>query len=195
MTELTNYKITEHAKQRYATRILGKENQNEVTRFVTENENKIKTDINKMITYGQKIYSGKQSQKDGKGKVLDVYLKDTWVVLVDNSANNVVTLYRIDLSCGDDFNLQYIEKMLDKLNQNKDTYESIKQEVSEEQKIYQGMIEDAQAQINEYKCFIKNLESLCNAYQTIISNNTVKCSQAEREVAETLNTLIGKREF
>ena len=32
------------------------------------------------------IYTGRQSQKDGKGNVLDVYLKDAWVVLVDNKS-------------------------------------------------------------------------------------------------------------
>ena len=56
-----NYTISNHSKQRYAERIMGKEDI-DVNRFITLNEDKIKTDINKLIQYGEMIYSGKQSQ-------------------------------------------------------------------------------------------------------------------------------------
>ena len=42
---------------------------------------------------------------------------------------------------------------------------------------------------------IKNLENMCEGYQTIIDNNRVKVSQANMEVVDVLNTLIGKKEF
>ena len=193
--ELTDYKITEHCKKRYSERIIGNSDTNSINRFVAENEDKIKTDINKMITYGECIYVGKQSQKDGKGKVLNVYLKDTWVVLVDTSSNNVVTIYKIDLECGDDFNLQYVSKMMEKINQSKDDLTSAKLEVETESSVYRELIDSYQGQINEYKAMIKNLETLCSSYQTIIDHNIVKVSQANREVADLVNSLIGKKEF
>ena len=61
--------------------------------------------------------------------------------------------------------------------------------------MYKEMIDDAQAQINEYKSMIKNLEEMSAGYQSIIDNNRVKVSQANMEVANVVNTLIGKREF
>ena len=193
--ELTDYKISKHAQERYAMRILNKDNTNDINRFIVENQDKIKTDINKLISYGEMIFTGKQSQKDGKGNVLNVYLKDTWVVLVDIKAEIVVTLYKIDLGCGDDFNLQYISKMMDKLKENKEKLVSTQLEVETESATYKEMIDDAQTQINEYKSMIKNLEDMCGAYQTIIDNNRVKISQANREVADIVNTLVAKREF
>lgn len=195
MTELTNYKISNHAEQRFASRIMNKEDVNSINKFIVDNKDKIKTDINKMIEFGEVIYSGKQSQKDGKGKVLDVYLKDTWILLVDNSSNTVVTLYKIDLGCGDDFNLQYINKMKDKINEKKKVLDDTKTEVSTISKTYKDMINDAQAQINEYKSMIKNLEKLSEAYQSIVDNNTVKVFKSEREVADVVNTLVNKKEF
>ena len=195
MTELTDYKITKHCKERYAMRILNKDNANDINRFIAENEDKIKTDINKLISYGECIFVGKQSQTDGKGKVLNVYLKDTWVVLVDIKTENVVTLFKIDLGCGDDFNFQYISKMMEKINHSKDGLMSAKLEVETESATYRELIDDAQAQINEYKSMIKNLEETCKGYQIIIDNNIVKVSQANREVADLVNTLIGKKEF
>ena len=195
MMELTNYKISAHAEQRYTSRIMNKDDVNSINKFIIDNKDKIKTDINKMIEFGEVIYSGKQSQKDGKGKVLDVYLKDTWIVLVDNSSNTVVTLYKIDLGCGDEFNLQYIKKMKEKINQSKEKLVAVKSAVKEESDMYKEIIYNNTAQINEYKSYIKKTEELNRGYQSVIDNNIVKISQAEREVADIVNTLVNKREF
>lgn len=192
---LIKYKISNHVKTRYAERIMGKDNKNDVNRFIAENDLKIKQDIHKMIKYGELIYQGKQSQKDGKGNVLSVYLNDCWVVLVDSKSNVIVTLYKIDLGLGDEFNKTYISKMMDKLNESKRELENVQIEVLKESNTYKEMIDDTEAQINEYKAMIKNLENLRDSYKTVIENNNVKISQANREVADCVNTLVGKREF
>ena len=57
------------------------------------------------------------------------------------------------------------------------------------------MLHDAETQIKEYRGMIKNLEGLCDGYKDIIDNNIVKETQASREVAEVVNSLIGKKEF
>lgn len=194
--ELTNYKISNHACERYAQRLLNKEDTNSVNKFIIENKEKIKTDLNKMISFGELLYIGKQSQKDGKGNVLNVYLKDIWIILVDVKAEVVVTIFRIDLGCDDeDFNLQYISKKKSMLDEKKKQLEEIQMEVAKESKMYKEMIEENCSQINEYKTMIKNMEGLNAGYQSVIDCNTVKISQANREVAEVLNSLIGKREF
>lgn len=194
--ELTNYKISKHACERYAQRLLNKEDINSVNKFIATNEDKIKTDLNKMVSFGELLYIGKQSQKDGKGNVLNVYLKDTWIILVDVKAEVVVTIFRIDLGCDDeDFNLQYISKKKLMLDEKKKQLEEIQMEVAKESKMYKEMIEENCSQINEYKTMIKNMEGLNAGYQSVIDCNTVKISQANREVAEVLNSLIGKREF
>lgn len=195
MNETTIYNISRHAKERYAERILGKVENNEIQRFITENEDKIKTDINKMIQYGDCIFSGRQYTKDGKGNLVNVFLKDTWVVLSDPKSENVITLYKIDLGCGDDFNAQYVSKMIDKLNKNKESLMNAQLAVDNESSTYRNLIDEAEEQIKEYKAMIKNLENVCEGYKMVIENNTVKVTQANREVAEVVNTLIGKKEF
>lgn len=192
---VVEYKISNHAMKRYAERIMGKEDSTDVNQFVTLNEEKIKTDINKLIKYGEVIYTGKQSQKDGKGNVVDVHLKDTWIILADGKVKNVITLYKIDLGLDDEFNKSYVSKMIDKLNSQKANLEQTKLDVKSESDMYREMINDAESQIKEYRSMIKNLEELCVGYKSIIDNNCVKVSQANREVTEVLNTLIGRREF
>lgn len=192
---LIEYKISSHCETRYAERIMGKEYANNINRFITENKSKIKIDINKMIHYGECIFVGKQSQKDGKGKVLNVYLNGCWVILADNSNGTVVTLFKIDLGLGDDFNKEYISKMMDKINESKKELEYVQLEILKETNMYKELINNTEAQINEYKAIIKNLEELCNGYEMIINNNNVKISQANKKVTDYVNSLVGKKEF
>lgn len=189
------YKISSHCETRYAERIMGRDNATDINRFISEHKEKIKADIHKMIEFGDIIYRGKQSRKDGKGNVLDVVLKDCWVVLVDNESRNVVTLYKIDLGLDDEFNKAYISKMMEKLNEKKEELEKVKLQNYNELNMYTEMINDAEAQIKEYRSMIKNLEGLCEGYKMVIDNNHIKVTQANRNVAEVLNTLINKKEF
>lgn len=192
---VVTYKISRHAQERYASRIMGKEDNIDINRFITLNEEKIKTDIHKLINYGELIYTGKQSQKEGKGKVIDVYLQNCWIILVDEQSKNVVTLYKIDLGFDEDFNKLYVSKMLEKLNTYKEVLENTKQQVQIESDTYREMIADAETQIKEYRTMIKNLEELCVGYKAIIDNNNVKVTQANKDVADIINTLVNKREF
>ena len=194
MENIKSYKISRHAQERFAERIMGKDTKYDVNHFIINNEDKIKTDINKMITYGQLIYTGK-SQKSGKGKLVDVYLKDLWIVLVDEPSNNVVTLYKVDLGLDDEFNKTYTAKMIERLNEDKANLEDVKLQVQTETDMYKELIEESTAQINEYKAMIKNLEELCSGYQMVIDNNSVKVAQANRKVADTINTFVNKTEF
>lgn len=189
------FNISLHCQQRYAERIMDKNTTYDVNRFIVEHEEKIKTDINKMIEFGNIIYTGRQSQKTGKGNVVDVYLKDLWVILVDKKDKKVITLYKIDLGLDDDFNKAYVSKMIDKLNQSKENLEAAQRQVQEESDMYKKMIEESESQIREYKSMINNLEELCSGYQTIIDNNQVKVTQVKMEVTDIMNTLIGKKEF
>lgn len=192
MEALIEYEITKHAKERYAERIMNRDNDVDVMRFIADNEEKIEKDINKLINYGKCVYTGKQNNK---GNVVDVYIKDTWVVIVDSKKLKVVTLYKIDLGLEEEFNRTYVAKMLEKLSANKDKLETTKQKVLEESNMYRELIEDTETQIKEYRTMIKNLEELNEGYKLIIQNNSVKISQDEKEVVEVLNTLINKREF
>ena len=195
MAEEITYKISRHAKERYAERIMGKDDKNDVQRFIVENEDKITNDITKMLQYGELIYQGKSNYQERKGQNLNVYLKGTWLILVGPKTNNVITLYKVDLKCGDDFNEEYISKMLEQINIANRNLEETKRKVEEEAAMYKELICEATVQINEYKAMIKNLENLCEGYKMIMDNNIVKNTQAYKDVTEVINTLLSKKEF
>lgn len=193
-TDIT-YTVSKHAKERYTERIMEKATSNEIQTFVVQNEEKIIGDINKMIQYGELIYTGKQTQKDGRTYNVEVFLNGLWVVITDIKSKNVITLYKIDLGVDEEFNQEYVNRMMNKFNAAKENLEYVTLEVEKENDSYKTIIEQNVSLINEYKGYIKNLEELNTGYKTIIDNNTVKIKMADREVADVLNKLIGKKEF
>ena len=193
-TDIT-YTVSKHAKERYAERIMERATNNEIQIFVVQNEDKIIGDINRMIQYGELIYTGKQTQKDGRTYNVEVYLNGLWVVITDIKSKNVITLYKIDLGVDDEFNLEYVHRMMDNFNAAKENLEAVTLEVERENDSYKTMIEQNIALINEYKSYIKNLEELNAGYKTIVDNNAVKIKMAGTEVTDVLNKLIGKKEF
>ena len=189
------YTVSKHAKERYTERIMDKTTANEINTFLVQNDDKIVNDINKMIQYGELIYTGKQTQKDSRNYNVEVYLNGLWVIIVDVKSKNVITLYRIDLGVDDDFNHEYVRRMMDKFNAAKENVELVTYEVEHENDSYESLIRQNTDTINEYKSYIKNLEELNTGYKTIIDNNNVKIRMADREAVEVLNKLIGKKEF
>ena len=193
-TDIT-YTVSKHAKERYTERIMEKATSNEINTFLVQNEDKIINDINKMIQYGELIYTGKQTQKDGRTYNVEVFLNGLWVVITDIKSKNVITLYKIDLGVDEEFNQEYVNRMMNKFNAAKENLEYVTLEVEKENDSYKTIIEQNVALINEYKGYIKNLEELNTGYKTIIDNNAVKIKMADREVTDVLNKLIGKKEF
>ena len=191
----TTYTVSKHAKERYAERIMERATNNEIQTFVVQNEEKIIGDINKMIQYGELIYTGKQTQKDGRIYNVEVYLNGLWVVITDIKSKNVITLYKIDLGVDEEFNQEYVNRMMNKFNAAKENLEHVTLEVEKENDSYKTIIEQSVSLINEYKGYIKNLEELNTGYKTIIDNTAVKIKMADREVTDVLNKLIGKKEF
>lgn len=192
--KLENLKISAHAKERYAERIMDKENKADVLVFIQKNEQKIKEDIFKMITYGELLYSGKPTVDFNKQPV-DIFLRDNWVVIVDIAKSNVVTLYSIDLGLGDEFNKEYISRLLEKLKTAKERYEDILIGINTQTETYNSIIKENLGHISEYRQIIKSLEKQNQGYLDVIESLRVDNTIAEREVRDIVATMIGKKVF
>lgn len=192
--KLETLKVSNHAKERYSERIMDKDNKADMLVFIQKNEQKIKEDIFKMITYGELLYSGKPTVDYNKQPV-DIFLKDTWVVIVDIAKQNVITLYSIDLGLGDEFNKQYIEKLLEKLKQAKERHEEALIGINTQIDTYNTIIKENVDQINEYRRIIKSLENQNQGYLEVIDNLRVENTAAERGVRDVIAVMTGKKVF
>lgn len=192
--KLDTLKISAHARERYAERIMDKDNKVDINVFIQQHEQKIKEDIFKMIQYGKLLYSGKSTCEFNKQPV-DVYLNGTWVIIVDIAKSNVITLYTIDLGLGNDFNNEYIKQLTAKLDASKDNFETINIGIQTQRQTYSSIIKENTEQINEYKTFIKNLEKQNQGYQDVIDSLDADRIIAEKEVRDVIATFIGKKVF
>ncbi len=191
---LETIKISQHAKERYAERIMERDNKTDITTFIAHHEAKIKEDIFKMVEYGELIYTGKSLNEFNKS-IVDVFLNGTWVIIADPNRKSIVTLYTIDLGVGKEFNEAYISKLKENLNVAKENYESVVGAIESQTSHYYSIIEENLDQINEYKKIIKDLEKLNEAYNEVIKSLEVDKTIAEREVREIVGTMIGKSIF
>jgi len=192
---LDTLQFSQHAKQRYAERIMNKQDQTEVAIFLFEQDDKIKNDIRKMIEYGELIYSGKPTSDIFNKQLVDIYLNGTWVIIVDPNKNNVITLYSIDLGLGKDFNDEYIEKLKEKLDQAKQKFAESQESVNIEKETYKSLILDNDAAIADYKSIIKSLQEQNQAYQEVIDTLDTNTQLSEKTVRDIVAIMIGKKIF
>ena len=192
--KLENLKLSNHAKERYAERIMDKDNKADINVFIQKNEQKIKEDIFKMITYGELLYSGRPTVDYNKQPV-DIFLKDTWVIIVDIAKQNVITLYSIDLGLGDDFNKEYINKLLEKLSSAKQRYEEAQIGINTQIETYNTIVKENIDMINDYRSKIKILEKQNQGYLDVIDTLRVENTAAEREVRDVVAVTTGKKVF
>ena len=191
---LENLKLSQHSKERYSERIMDKDTKSDIAVFVAQHEQKIKEDIYKMIVYGTLLFSGKPNYEYNKQPV-DIFLNGTWVIIVDIAKCNVITLYSIDLGVGSEFNQEYINKLMNKLNAAKDEYDTVNIGIQTQKETYSSIIKENNEQINELKTMIKNLEKQNQAYLDVIESLDADRIVAEKEIRDIITTMIGKKIF
>ena len=191
---LENLKLSQHSKERYSERIMDKDTKSDIAVFIAQHEQKIKEDIFKMIQYGTLLFSGKPNYEYNKQPV-DIFLNGTWVIIVDIAKCNVITLYSIDLGVGSEFNQEYINKLMNKLNAAKDEYDTVNIGIQTQKETYSSIIKENNEQINELKTMIKNLEKQNQAYLDVIESLDADRIVAEKEIRDIIATMIGKKIF
>lgn len=173
---------------------MDKDSKADITLFISQHEQKIKEDIFNMIQYGTLLYSGKSVSEFNKQPV-DIFLNGTWVVIVDIAKSNVITVYSIDLGLGKEFNQEYINKLMQKLDDAKEEYETVSIGIQTQKETYSSILKDNTAQINEYKQIVKSLESQNQAYTDVINSLEVDRVVAEKEIRDIIAVFIGKKVF
>lgn len=191
---LENIKISNHCAERYSERLMDKDTKSDVAVFIAQHKQKIKEDIFKMIEYGTLLYSGKSVSEFNRQPV-DIFLNGTWVIIVDIAKCNVITLYSIDLGLGNDFNQEYISKLMQKLDAAKEEYEAVVMGINTQKETYSSIIKENVGQINEYKQIINTLEKQNQAYTDVIESLEADKIVAEKYVRDIIATMIGKKVF
>lgn len=188
------YTISKHAKERYAERIMDKDEKREINLFILEHEEKIQKDIEKMIEFGELVFTGKPTVNYNR-ETCRIYINGTWVIVVDHLRNNVITLYSIDLGIGKEFNDEYISKLKAKIEKQKADLEDKMRSINVQKETYEQLINENNSVIEENKRINKSLMEQNESYENIIADFSTNIRVAEDDIRSTVATLIGKKVF
>lgn len=186
--------ISNHAMERFAERIMEKDQRWDIAYYVNQNKSIIEERINKMIEYGEKIYSGKSISEYNKSNT-DVFLKDTWVIIVDPSKNKVVTLYQIDLGLGDEFNNLYVKNLSEKLLAAKEDLSKKQEELDNMKNDFQSIINQNNEIINQNNRINNELKKQNEGFQDAISGLATQFELAQQSVREIVGTMVGRKQY
>ena len=163
----THYIPTQHAAERFVERAWGYKNQTDKTKYANLRSTEIREFLNKLCTYGECIYKGRIKQYPEQL----VYKKDQWVVLVDPKNNKIITCYPIEFGVGEDYDIEYVNRMTKQLN---DAVEN-KQKIEEESDTYKlellEKIDSINSKITEYKTLINQLQEEKQGYEQVIKGH------------------------
>lgn len=180
--------ISNHAAMRYAERIADRDELIDINIYVQRNLEKIEDDINTMLKHSELIYRGRVGNKDRNS--VDVYLSGTWIILIDAQRNKVITIYKVDFKVGEDFNKQYIQRVLDRMEVHKKELKGKQELIAEQRTNYLDIIKDNESQIAEYRATIKKLEKLNADYREIVDKMDSECEFFELAVRHDVEDLM-----
>lgn len=188
--EYIPYTISNHAKERYAQRIMSRDNITDIRKFVSDHDTDIEKWINEMIEHGESIYTGSLL----KNNYVEVFMNGYWVIVTGPTKKIVVTLYKIDFG-DDEFNELFVKKMREKIDQSHKDIEAAEISSSELVNSYQDVIDQNNEDISYMKKQIRNLEEINEAYETLKNNTLMVLSNEKRNLRKLVEQLICKQEF
>lgn len=187
--------FTKHAKERYAERIMHRDNIRDVNAFISEHSDKIERDIINMIQNGDELFTGKPSFNNPKQHNCIYIMNGFWIVVIDAADNKVITLYKIELGAGEDIDKAFRDRLLDKINYAKAKSAEVKSQIDEEMDNYKRIISDNADMISDLRKQIKNLEAINEAYSSTIEAANKRKAMTEDIIKNYVATLVGRKTF
>lgn len=182
--------------ERYAERVRGHDDKASITEYIANNEDKIKSDIQKMVEYGEEVYFGPGRESDrAKRHKIRLIIKDAWFLLL-NEDGAVMTLYKKDFGIEDeDFNKQYAKKVIDEFARLKQEIEEaeIKAEDSLEQ--LNSKIDIEEDAIKSYRNAIKQREERLFGLKKERDAINIETTSTKDALRRFVNGILGKRVF
>lgn len=188
------FKISKHCQERYVERVVGKYDKLEINTYIAKHEDKIRTDIGKMLTYGDKIYKGKALGGLARNKEENtIILSGSWVIIYSEPKDLVVTMYKIDLGLGEEFNKEYVQKVLARVKKVEERLQKVGQVNDEERRDLENEIAQYDDRIEQYSSLIKDMQAHRDALKQELETMSCKDKELEMERVELISKLIGKK--
>lgn len=184
--------FTEHSIERYVERVQEKQGKNEIKTFVAQNRDRIETNLQKLYDSAEFLCQTRIKEHN----VTNFYVnKNGWVLITDKDDKKLITLYKVDLFLGTDFNKYYIEKMTQDIKEKMSAYSYLEQLEEENKKKRNEDIKECEAEISSLKTRIKWLEENIKLYEQQNSESDARLKVKKAEVQQQIENFVGARIF
>lgn len=187
--KMTNYAISQHAAERYAERALGYTTKTDQVKYANLRSTEIREFINKLCSYGECIFKGKIRNHNHT----KIYKNKNWIIVVDPNNNKVVTCYPLLFGVGEDFDIEYSNRLTERLNELVLKKTEIEDEVNAFKDNYLEIIKNNNTKINEHKKIINKLIEQNKGYQAIVDNADSDIRKAEADIYNLIDAMTGKK--
>lgn len=177
--------VTEHAKKRFAERIMERESMLDINKFISEHQCEIQERIEKMVQFGISIYKGKLRDYN----LTEIFINGSWAIILDKDLKKVITLYKIDLGCSEKLNEAYVSEMMENILLVKQQYEEKKIYNQTKNQELSNTIKDYQWKINELKREINSYQKCIDGIEMVIGNNSVELSYIDQNFKKLVEKL------
>lgn len=185
----THYTVSQHAAERFCEREWGYKTQTDKTKYANLRSTEIRNFLNKLCTYGECIFKGKIRQYNETM----VYKKDQWVVLVDPRNNKIITCYPIAFGVGEDYDIEYVNRMSVQLEDAVKNKQEIEVEITECKNNFEEKIKEIDSKINDYKSLINQLQEQKSGYEQIIKNSDSELKEAQIKIESIIESMTHKK--
>lgn len=121
--------------------------------------------------------------------------RDGWIIIIDKDRKTLITIYKVDLGLGTEFNKQYIQEIKSYVERELAT-------IQDHKLVLQGDIVATNTAIDSMKDEIKNLksqiaifENQIKTWEQEIQNETDSINLEERQLQQKIEKFIGAKIF
>lgn len=175
--------ITRHCKERYVQRLLNITDKQEISTYITKNDEQIIKDVTELFEKSSLVYTG----KTGGDMLTDkcFYLADDVAFVVANDkSGNIITIYKLNFNLPSDVTQICIDSLLKHISDCEDEYAKTKNE--SESKILD--LESSNEQIN---LEIKHMEECIKNLRNRQEINTME----QKVIKEELKNILKKQQL
>jgi hypothetical protein len=156
--------LTNHAYERYCERILNI-SENDIKKYLEENKEDVKNSFIELLNKSIFLFKGAYCENN----IVNYYVVDNFIIVVNESNEAIITLYKINFGLGEDINKIVTNELIKEIN-------ILKEKEQEETKNKEKEISEIEMNINRID---SDIEKLTNEIEILNKNRNILESKKE----------------
>jgi F0F1-type ATP synthase membrane subunit b/b' len=189
----SDFTISEHAKERYAQRVKGvDDDKNQTAQYIAQNKEAIEKHLQKMLSYSEVIYTGMTlNKRTNIEQQFNLRVNGNWLLLTSED-NTLITFFKKEFGFDDEsFNKIYMNKLLVAIDERNRELQDVETEVMREKELLDQNLADVDNKITTMKRELRRLEALRAGYSETKNSIVAKVNFSRKELEDYINSVIG----